>query len=61
MAHTDDTPPPETLRDVTESVKGELHRLAGGEIDDIHITRTDSGRIILKTSTEDRFEMHEAS
>jgi uncharacterized protein YjiS (DUF1127 family) len=51
----------ETLRELTESVKGELRRLTGGEIDDIHITRTESGRIILKTSTEDRFEMHEAS
>lgn len=51
----------EAVSDVTEDVKGELPRLARGEIDDIHITRTASGRIILKTGTEDGFKTYETS
>lgn len=51
----------DAVADVTEDVKGELPRLARGEIDDIHITRTESGRIILKTGREDGFKTYETS
>jgi len=51
---------PDRYREISESLEQQLRRLLNEEIDDIYVTRTPSGQVLIKGQREDGFEAHEA-